>query len=166
MSRSVGDELPAALLERLNGERLEEQIGFTVLLLTMDGDGWPRTAMLSAGEVVAAEAQQVRLALWPDSASTANLARGGRCVLAMVHAGSGWYVRCSARRGADLRLGDGKLLAFFELDVADVLEDLVAYARLVDGVRFELPEPEPVLRAWRETINALRLKGSRTNARE
>lgn len=148
-------QLPAFLWELLNGERLEEQIGLTVQLLTTDGDGWPRTAMLSAGEVVATAPRQVRLALWPDSASTANVARTGRCVLALVHAGSGWYIRCRGGQGPDLPLGDGRRLAFFELSVEEVLEDRVAYARLVDGIRFELPQADTVLQAWRETVTHL-----------
>lgn len=149
-------ELPGALWELLNGERLEEQIGLTVQLLTTDGDGWPRTAMLSAGEVVATAPREVRLALWPDSASTANVARTGCCLLALVHAGSGWYIRCRGGRGPDLPLGDGRRLASFELSVEEVLEDRVAYARLVDGIRFELPQADTVLQAWRETVTHLR----------
>lgn len=171
MSRSAGSELPAALRERLDGERLEEKVGLTVLLLTIDVDGWPRVAMLSAGEVLAAGPRTVRLALWPGSSSTANLARDGRCTLAMVHAGSGWYVRCAGIRGPDLKPRRGRALAFFELTVGEVLEDAVAYARLLDGIRFELPDRQPVLEAWRQAVAAMRAAaslrtGSRTSARE
>lgn len=160
MSRSAGSELSAALRERLDGERLEDKVGLTVLLLTIDVDGWPRVAMLSAGEVLAAGPRTVRLALWPASSSTANLTRDGRCTLAMIHGGSGWYVRCAGIRGPDLKTRQGRALAFFELTVREVLEDAVAYARLVAGIRFELPDREPVLEAWRQAVAAMRAAAS------
>ena len=61
----------------------------------------------------------------------------------------------------DMRLGDGMLLAFFELSVEEVLEDRFAYARLVDGIRFELPQADRVLQAWRETVTHLLGPGAR-----
>jgi hypothetical protein len=156
MSRTAGNQVPAALRELLAGERLEESVGLTVLLVTVDIDGWPRLAMLSAGEVLATGPRHLRLALWPNSTSTANLTRGGRATLSLVHGGAGWHVRCSARRSRDLELPGGRLLAGFALTVEEVLEDVVPYAELTAGISFRLVEPERVLAAWREALTALR----------
>jgi hypothetical protein len=156
MSRSAGREVPGAVRALLDGTRLDEAVGLTVLLLTVDEAGWPRLAMLSAGEVLVMGPRTLRLALWPHSASTANLARSTRATLALVHGGAGWYLRCSARRRPDLALPGGRLLAGFELLVTEALEDVVPYAELTGGISFRLADPERVLAAWREAVAAMR----------
>jgi hypothetical protein len=132
----------------------------TVLLLTVDEAGWPRVAMLGAGEVLAVGPREVGVALWPEGTSAANLTRAGRATLALVHAGAGWYVRCAARREADLQLEDGRRLAAFVLFVEEVLEDVVPYAELTTGIEFRLAEPERALAAWRAVVDALRRAAS------
>lgn len=156
MSRTAGDALPAAILGLLDGTDLDRKAGLTVLLLTVDEAGWPRVAMLGAGEVLATGPRTLGVALWPEGTSAANLGRTGRATLALVHAGAGWYVRCRARREADLRLADGRGLAAFALGVEEVLEDAVPYAELTSGIAFRLEDPERTLAAWRAVIGALR----------
>jgi hypothetical protein len=156
VSRRVGRELPPAIRQQLDGSDLERAAGLTVLLLTVDEAGWPRVAMLSAGEVLAVGPREIGLALWPDGTSTANLARAGRATLALVHSGAGWYVRCAARREVDLGLADGRRLAAFVLAVEEVLADVVPYAELTTGIEFQLAEPERTLAAWRAVVDALR----------
>jgi hypothetical protein len=156
VSRTVGNALPAALGKLLGGTDLARAAGLTVLLLTVDEAGWPRVAMLSAGEVLATGDRDLRLALWPESGSTANLERRGLATLALVHGGAGWYVRCAAGREADLVLSGGRRLASFGLTVEEVLEDVVQYAELTGGIGFRLVEPERVLAAWTEAVEAMR----------
>jgi hypothetical protein len=156
MSRSAGHELPPPIRQLLDGTDLERASGLTVLLLTVDQTGWPRVAMLSAGEVLAVAPREIGIALWPDGTSAANLTRACRATLALVHGGSGWYVRCAAGRDADLRLPDGRRLASFALAVDEVLEDTVPYAELTGGIRFRLAEPERVVASWRAVVDALR----------
>lgn len=161
MSRSAGNEVPPALATALDGSRLEAAAGLTVLLLTVDADGWPRLAMLSAGEVLAAGPRSVRLALWPDSRTTANLDRSEKATLAAVLDGAGWYLRCTARRQPDLVLSGGRRLVSFGLTVEEALEDVVPYAELTTGIRFRLLEPDRILPAWREAVAAMRAAGQR-----
>jgi len=156
VSRSAGHELPPAVRQQLDGSDLARAAGLTVLMLTVDEAGWPRVAMLSAGEVLAVGPREIGVALWSDGTSAANLTRAGRATLALVHAGSGWYVRCTARREADLGLDGGRALAAFVLDVEEVLEDVVPYAALTTGIEFQLAEPERTLAAWRAVVDALR----------
>ncbi len=155
MSRSAGNELPAGVRELLDGKELERAAGQTVLLLTVDEAGWPRVAMLSAGELLATGERDLRLALWPDSRSAANLGRTGRATLALVRAGAGWYLRCAARRGPDLRAA-GRRLASFALTVEEALEDAVPYAELTGGIELRLADPATAIAAWRATVAAMR----------
>jgi hypothetical protein len=144
--------LPAEVVALLDGSDLEDRVGLTVELITTGGDGWPRVALLSAGEVLATDDSRIRLALWPDSCTTANLTRTGRGVLALVHDGTAFTVRVETGRGPDL---PGPLAAF-DGRVAGVRRDEVGYARLTGGITFELPEAAGVVARWRDTIAALR----------
>jgi hypothetical protein len=156
VSRHAGFELPPAVRQQFDGSDLERAAGQTVLLLTVDEAAWPRVAMLSAGEVLVVGPREIGIALWPDGTTTANLTRAGRATLALVHAGSGWYVRCAARREPDLSLAGGRTLAAFVLAVEEVLEDVVPYAELTTGIEFQLSEPAPTVAGWRAVVDALR----------
>ena len=70
-----GSDLPADLVDLLAGERLEDGVGLVIQVLTADDDGWPRSCLLSAGEVLATGPRRLRLALWTGTHSTANLTR-------------------------------------------------------------------------------------------
>ena len=131
------------------------RVGFTILLLTTSGEGWPQVAMLSVGEVLAVDQCRVRLALWPGSGSTANLSAGGQATLMLVVGSDSYYVRMRSRRLHDLALSGGPR-ACFEAEVDDVLLDVVDYATVTSGVDFTLKEPEQVLPAWREAVAALK----------
>ena len=155
MSRSIGQELPVDLVGLLAGHDLAQREGLTLLLVTTAPDGWPHVAMLSAGEVVATGPRELRLALWPGSGTTANLAHSGRSLLMLVTAAAAYYIRLAARRGGDIALSRGPR-AFFVATVEEILEDVVSYADLTSGIGFRLKDPGPVLTAWAEAVTALR----------
>jgi hypothetical protein len=144
--------LPDGLVRLLGGDELEARVGLTIELLTVDPDGWPGVALLSAGEVLALDRSTVRLALWPDSRTTANLARTGQGLLTLVDDGAAFGIRLETGPLADL---PGPLAAFHG-HVATVRRDEVGYARLTSGITFELPDPPQVVARWRATIAALR----------
>lgn len=155
MSRGIGSELPQDALVMLDGADVEDRIGATFQLLTVDEDGWPRVALLSVGEVLAISATLVRFALWPGSSTTANLTRSDRATLAFGVGDVAYYIRLRATRGPDLDVrGIGH--AYFEASSEQALVDRVNYARLSSWVTFELPEPGPVVERWRATLDALR----------
>jgi hypothetical protein len=157
VSRSIGNDLPPALRPLLDGRDQAIREGVTFLLLTTTHDGWPHVAMLSVGELLYTGPRILRAALWPSSTATRNLTRTPRATIALVHEGSGYYLRCCARRGEDLKGLSGKSrLAFFEMEIVEAMEDAVAYAKLTSGVTFQLANPGKVLPRWRETITALR----------
>jgi hypothetical protein len=156
MPRSLGSQLPAELRPLFDGANLASKVGETFLLLTIDADGWPHMAMLSAGELVLADAFTLHAALWLNSTATRNLEHAGRGLLALTCGGAGYYIRLTARRAADLDLGENGRLAAFVLRVEDVQEDAVSYAELTSGIRFRLHDPEAVVARWQQTIDALR----------
>lgn len=157
MSRSIGTNLPDSLSGLLAGRDLAAKEGITVLLLTTTDDGWPHAAMLSVGELLAVGEARLRAALWPTSTATRNLTASGQATLALVHAGVAYYVRCRAQRGDDLDVPsspDG--LAYFALEIEDILEDVVPYAELTSGITFRLAETAESLPRWQERVEALR----------
>jgi len=147
-------ELAGEVVELLNGDDLDARVGLTLELITVDDDGWPRVALLSAGEVLALDPSTVRLALWPASRTTANLERTGQGLVAFVHAGAAQRVGLRARRLADLPGAPAR--AAFEARVASARRDEVGYARLLGGITFDLPDGAEVVGRWRATVAALR----------
>ena len=155
MPRKPGSELPADLASLLNGSHLAGRVGHTFLLVTTAQDGWPHVAMLSVGEVLAQAPREVRLALWPGSHTSANVGRTGRALLMAVVPPATYYVRLHCRPLGEIRAGEQPLAAFLG-EVAEIQQDVVAYARVLDGIRFELADPERTVSNWQSTLAALR----------
>jgi flavin reductase (DIM6/NTAB) family NADH-FMN oxidoreductase RutF len=156
VARLAGSVVPDALADLLNGVDLHSKVGLTVELLTVGDEGWPNVALLSAGEVVVVGPSQVRIALWPDSQTSRNLAAREQCTLTLVQGGAAHYLRCRAASGGPLELSTGHRLARFDLTVSQYLVDEVAYARLESGAVFSLAQPDQTLEMWRLTVDALR----------
>jgi hypothetical protein len=148
--------MPAAVRRLLDGSDLAEREGLTFLLLTNDEDSWPQVAMLSVGELVAADAQTLRAALWLHSSTSKNLTRTRQATLVLIANGNGYYVRLRAERGNDLDLGAEGRLAYFVLHIEDVQEDAADYASLTSGITFRLKSPEQVVPRWQRTVDALK----------
>ncbi len=155
MTRSIGEALPGEIGDLLDGHALARREGLTILLITTAADGWPHVAMLSAGEVLATSARELRLALWPGSATTANLSRSRQGLLMLVTSGVTYYVRLTAHAGSELALASGPR-AFFVADVAEVLQDVVGYAEITSAIGFRLKEPDKVVPMWEEAVGAMR----------
>lgn len=162
MAHSIGNTMPPAIVELLSDDTFPDRAadsdaGLTVLVLSTTHDAWPHLAMVSLGEIVAASPRALRLALWPNSTAATNVWRGQRTTLVLVHDGTAYYLRCAARRGADLVLPDGGgQLACFGLRIDDVIEDVAPYAVLTSGVTFRLNDPAVTAERWRLTRAALR----------
>jgi hypothetical protein len=155
MPRSLGSALPADLAGALDGRRLEDRVGDTYLLLTTSEAGWPHVAMLSAGEVLAVGQGELRLGLWPGTRSAENLGRYGRGLLMAVLPPATYYVRLRTDAVGEVPVGDRRL-AVFGATVEDVLEDVVDYARVTQGIRFDLADPPRVVAHWAAAIAAMR----------
>lgn len=152
MPKEVSNHLPRELVEALDGRDLEGKVGETFELLTVGEDGWPHVALLSAGEVLAVSEGELRLALWPNTTTTANLRRSGRATLSCVLGRTAYSVKLSA---SALPGGDTSL-ARFVCRVGTVESDTVDYAELESGIRFRLKDAPTVVERWRRVIESLK----------
>jgi pyridoxamine 5'-phosphate oxidase-like protein len=96
MSRSLGNTLPADLLATLRGRDLERVADQVIVVCTVDERGFPHAALLSYFEVVALGAGTLRLAMYGDSRTTANVVREKRLTLILVHAHVAYYIKGEA----------------------------------------------------------------------
>jgi hypothetical protein len=151
----LGPVVPAPLEAILNGRELSTKAGHAFLLLSADASGWPRVAILSAGEVVVMGDGELRLALWPDSASTSNLSRTRRATLAAAVPPRMYYLRLECTDGKELHVGDRRLTAY-RSRVVEALEDRVPYAELTTPISFRLAAPDSTLTSWEAVVAALR----------
>jgi hypothetical protein len=156
VSRQLDPLVPPALRERLDSDDLAAAEGFTMLLMTVTGDGWPHMAMVSVGEVVAASDYSLRLALWPGSTATRNLTPSGNATLAAVVDGTSYSLRLAVTRAGEVETPLAGQLARFEARVEGASADEAPYAVLESGVSFRLKDPPAVLARWAELRQALR----------
>jgi hypothetical protein len=133
MSRFVADHLTAPVLTALSRE------DHAIVMCTIDEHGWPHPAMLSAFEVAARDASNVRLALHVSSHSTRNLKANGKLSIVLAHEEGVYYVKGDVlMRAASMR--NAPYNAAFNLRVDSVLEDNASdyeRARLISGIRIE-----------------------------
>ena len=78
----VSRTLPAAVEHYLDGANLLQKMQ-ALRLSTIDAEGWPHAALLSAGDMVAMPGGNIRFALFPQSGTVANLARDGRLTVTL-----------------------------------------------------------------------------------
>jgi hypothetical protein len=123
-------------------------------LSTVDPDGWPHNALLSAGDMVMMPSGHIRFALFPKSTVTSNLDREGRLTIALSLDGGICELRLRSRRLAH-SMPDVPL-AFFEGEVERVRQHVAPYATVTAGVEFLLHDPQSVLPRWQRQIAALR----------
>ncbi|MCX5540844.1 pyridoxamine 5'-phosphate oxidase family protein [Paraburkholderia sp. CNPSo 3076] len=154
MQPASSTQLPAALVREFDGEHLEARLADAVRLSTVSEDGWPHGAQLSAGEILAVNAATLLIAIWPQSSTTANLARDGRLTLSLVHDGALLEIR--ARSHAVAQRQTALELSVFRVEIESVTEHRAKYAEVLSGVTFRLYEPPQVLARWREQIAMLR----------
>lgn len=145
--------MPGGLVALLSGDDLESKVGQTFLLATAEPDGWPRMALLSAGEVVAVSPAELRLALYRGTRTTRALTSTGRALLVIVHEGSTYKIQLEAQSVPDVDAGSN---AVFVADVASVDEDRVGYATVEHGIGFSLVDEKAVLELWRRTTELLK----------
>jgi len=152
--RSLGAIVPAPLAALIDGRDLAAASGHTFILLTAAEGDWPHAALLSAGEVLL-HSGRLRLALWPGSATAANLTRSGRATLLAVVPPATYDLRLRAERRHDITVR-GRPLAYFEADLVETVEDVVAYATVTAGITFDLADREATLASWSECVSAMR----------
>ena len=150
MTRS--SELPASVLALLDGSDLESKVGVALQLVVSDDAGWPRVASISVGEVLAVSPSRMLLTLYTSSRTSAEFAARARGLLVLVDDGAIVKVELAA---ATIGASSGRTT--FDCTVAGVERDEVPYARVTNGIGFELvAHEEQVLARWRAQLDGLK----------
>lgn len=144
-------ELPSTWLAQFEGARLEEKLGVSAVLATVDSEGWPHMAYLSAGEVLVHGPKQLGLALWPASQTCVNIRRLGQGVLYAAADGAVW----EARLQVSLRQSEPAPSLFFA-EVLNVRRHVAPYADVMALINFRLIDPSSTIDRWRAQIERLR----------
>lgn len=93
MTRGRTQALTEDLFGRLCGSAADSRSHLAIVVCTVDGDGWPHPAILSYFEVAAIDRQNLRLAVYTDSRTCANMRERGKATLVVVDERVVCYVR-------------------------------------------------------------------------
>jgi hypothetical protein len=93
MARRRTSELTSDLHARLSGRDVDARAALAIVICSVDAEGWPHPAMLSYFEVAALDRQRLRLAVYNDSRTCANLRARGKATLVIVDTNLVCYVR-------------------------------------------------------------------------
>jgi hypothetical protein len=152
-SPTTSRDIPDGVARYLDGTELLTKTQ-ALRLSTIDSDGWPHAALLSAGDMVVMPSGRIRFALFPQSTVTANLEREGRLTIALSLDGGMCEMRLRSRRIS--HIAPDVPLAFFEAEVEMVRQHVAPYATVTGGITFSLHDPQAVLPRWQRQIAALR----------
>lgn len=147
-------DIPHEISIYLNGEDLVTK-NVALQLSTVDSDGWPHAALLSAGEILVLPDGRIRLIIFPSSGTAANIARDGRSTLTMPLDHGLCEIRMRMRKLGESEAADIALI-IFEGQVQRIHKHLSRYADVESGLTFSLHEPEVVLARWYRQIAVLR----------
>ncbi|MBD8838135.1 pyridoxamine 5'-phosphate oxidase family protein [Paenibacillus sp. CFBP 13594] len=149
------EELDAELMEWLSGTNLEHKQHEAMQLLTVSEDQWPHQAMISMGEVIAINPQQLRLALWPGTQTSMNMSNTGKATLITVQGHRLLHIRIEVERLPEIE-GAVHPRDRFEAQVLQVRVDHAPYAEITSGITFQLKDELGAITRWKETIEELR----------
>ncbi|MEO8992129.1 MAG: hypothetical protein ABI284_02730 [Nitrosospira sp.] len=147
-------DIPHEISTYLNGKDLAAK-NVALQLSTVDSDGWPHAALLSAGEILVLPDGLIRLIIFPNSGTSNNIARDGRSTLTMPLDRGMCQIRMQMRKLGESKAA-GVALAVFEGHVQRIHKHLSRYADVESGLTFSLHEPEVVLDRWYRQIAVLR----------
>lgn len=155
MSKHLGDRLPEEVMAAFDGADIEAKIGLAYMLVTTDDDGTPRPCMLSAGEILVPDDRHLRIALWPGTNTSKNLAGGSRTLFCYIAPGAVIYVKGTSK---PLGPGPDSKLERFELIVDSVESDIHQGMPVKDTVVFEVEgmDTTKVAASWQKQLAALR----------
>jgi len=134
MSTALGNQLPQALVDELNGRDLGSCWAKTIPLVTVDANGFPHFAILSYGEILAAGPSELRLGMYPNSSTSRNMRERQKISLLIVQGDSVYYVKGSAKEHP------AENVARFDVIVEQVLVDNEPGARITSGLNFEMAQ--------------------------
>jgi|SRR5215475_3071719 len=135
MSRLLGKELPAPLLQRLSGAEIESHEGQIIPIFTIDETGWAHPALLSYYEIVAKNSATLDMALWKDSSTAKNLRRAGKVTLMISDKGVNFYLKGGVRE-LDYEMPKAGPVSRFRVTLEQVIEDQEPNAEITAGLTY------------------------------
>lgn len=157
-----GMEMPIEVFTLLNGKELADKQHEAMMLLTVSEEGWPHTAMISVGEIVAISRGELRIGLWPDTSTTTNVIRTHKATLVLFWKGKAHYIRLSIERLKELPNARYQRERFYA-KIVEAREDIAKYAEITSGIKIDLKNSKEVVERWSETIEDLLQKNSASN---
>lgn len=147
-------QLSAPIFEFLNGKNLSDKRREAMMLLTVTKDGWPHTAMISVGEIVAVNREELRIGLWQDTKTSKNIVRTKQAALNFFYNGKAIYIELSLKKLDPLQNTEYPRDRF-SAKIISFREDMAKYADIISGVQIELKMPEEVISRWQRTVEDL-----------
>lgn len=122
MSTIIGNRLPDVLLKKLSGRNIQSVAEKAIPVCTVDSAGWPHPAMLSYFEIVAPDAENLRLAIYKDSSTASSIRRNGKLTILFVDERMAYYVKGTASEMAR-QMSSTPYNSKFNFHVEQVLAD-------------------------------------------
>ncbi|KRF53860.1 pyridoxamine 5'-phosphate oxidase family protein [Priestia megaterium] len=144
-------EMSNIVYELLNGQDLMQKQHEAMMLLTVGEDGWPHTAMISVGEIIAINRKELRIGLWPNTSTTTNIIRTSKATLVLIYKGKAHYIQISLKRLEELPTARYPRERF-SAKVVSSREDVAKYADITSGIKIELKNDKEVVERWHKTL--------------
>ncbi|PFI95344.1 pyridoxamine 5'-phosphate oxidase family protein [Priestia megaterium] len=144
-------EMSNIVYELLNGQDLMQKQHEAMMLLTVGEDGWPHTAMISVGEIIAINRKELRIGLWPNTSTTTNIIRTSKATLVLIYKGKAHYIQFSLKRLEELPTARYPRERF-SAKVVSSREDVAKYADITSGIKIELKNDKEVVERWHKTL--------------
>ncbi|MCD8792341.1 hypothetical protein [Staphylococcus gallinarum] len=146
--------MPKIVYKLFNGSHLEEKQDIVFIFQTVTIDGYPHTAMLSVGEIVAIDMEHLRFALWPNTTTVQGLRLNGKANIVFVYDQQVYYIELSVREYQSQYEGNDDRLKF-EGEIRNIKIDSAKYADITSGISIQLRNPKDTVLRWRATVTEL-----------
>ncbi|WP_436951042.1 pyridoxamine 5'-phosphate oxidase family protein [Staphylococcus shinii] len=142
------------LKDLLNGKQLAQKQHIAMILQSITSEGYPHSAMVSVGEVIALDSEHLRIALWPQTQTTLSLAKKGKANLVIIYNNMVNYLELDI---TVLPSPDNEIYERTRLEatIKSIRQDIAKYADITSGITVEMHEPKQVLKRWNVVLNEL-----------
>ncbi|MEB8061325.1 hypothetical protein [Staphylococcus xylosus] len=142
------------LQDLLNGKQLAQKQHIAMILQSITSEGYPHSAMVSVGEVIALDSEHLRIALWPQTQTSISLAEKRKSNLIIIYNNMVSYLELDITLLPSL---DNEVYerTRFEATIKSIRQDVAKYADITSGITVEMHEPEQVLNRWNIILQEL-----------
>ncbi|MFP5163948.1 pyridoxamine 5'-phosphate oxidase family protein [Staphylococcus equorum] len=147
-------KIPEQIKSLLDGKYLDEKKDIAMMLQSITNEGYPHTAMVSVGEVVATDSEHIRIALWPNTQTANSLSEIGKASLVIVYNKKVFYFELDTKLLPPISNEKFSRMRF-DAFTKNIKEDRAKYADITSGITVEMHESEEVLKRWKITIREL-----------